>query len=114
MVGCAPLTHPTKAYRDRLQDANPPRRVSLPCRWLQERGQLWVRGGNGYGASPAKGPLSVEETIDETLSHPGSEEPPRFLPLLAVWTVLTVVTLCGLWVAGFRTRGLIEAVDRGA
>ena len=60
------------------------------------------------------GPLSVEETTDRTLSHPGSEEPPRFLPWLAVWTVLTVVTLCGLWVAGFRTRGLIEAVDRGA
>ena len=66
------------------------------------------------GVSLAMGSLSVEETTDVSPTHPKSEEPPRFLPLLAVWTVLTVVTLGGLWVAGFRTRGLIEAVDRGA
>ncbi len=60
------------------------------------------------------GSFSEEGTTDVEASQPKSEESPRFMPSLALWTVLTVVTLGGLWVAGFRTRGLIEAVDRGA
>jgi len=42
------------------------------------------------------------------------EEAPRFIPLLLLWTILTIVTLGGLWIAGFRTRGLVAAVDHGA
>jgi hypothetical protein len=58
--------------------------------------------------------IPEEETTDVQASRPRSEASPRFMPSLALWTVLTVVTLGGHWVAGFRTRGLIEAVDRGA
>src|SRR3954454_8244314 len=58
--------------------------------------------------------IPEEGKTDVEASRPRSEASRRFMPTLVLWTLLTVVTLGGLWVAGFRTRGLIGAVDRGA
>ncbi len=58
--------------------------------------------------------LPFDGPVDAVESHAKSDESPRYLPMLALWTLITVVTLGGLWIAGFRTRGLVGAVDKGA